>query len=261
MITNLVFKRVVKIEGIERTEMKIVEINVPELKASEGWILVSSADKVTMSPRVTGDKSVTTTAEYELGKTEIKEEDITQNRDADPDKATDFLNNLIAGMAQTNADTVAECTCLNAQTDKDALDTFKKLVAAQSMNVAYKPEDYTTHVDFSKKIEKLEEYPSSVPGTACLIRKNGEIKIAYRKGKKANINTPNRICINDADKQSFFNAVRADHGGRGEIRDWKLVHREGIFDKYDTWNSFMDEEYILRRNEYIRKLRNDSNKK
>ena len=254
MITNLVFKRTVNIEGSNRTEMKIVEINVPEIKASEGWTLVSSADKVTMSPRVTGEKAVSNVAEYELGKElEDKEVDITENRDADPDKATDFLNNLIVGVSQTNANTVAECNCLNAQTDKDALDRFKRLAAAQSVNVAYKPEDEPKPVDVRKEMEKLEEYPSSVPGTACLIRKNGEIKIAYRKGKKANMNTPNRICINDADKQSFFNAVRADNGGRGEIRDWKLVHREGIFDKYDTWNAFMDEEYILRKNEYIRK--------
>ena len=58
MITNLVFKRTVNIEGSNRTEMKIIEINVPEIKASEGWTLVSSADKVTMSPRVTGEKTV-----------------------------------------------------------------------------------------------------------------------------------------------------------------------------------------------------------
>ena len=46
MRTNLVFKRTANIEGSPRTEMKIIEVNIPELKSSEGWTLVSSADKV-----------------------------------------------------------------------------------------------------------------------------------------------------------------------------------------------------------------------
>ena len=46
MITNLVFKRTINVEGSSRTEMKIIEVMIPELKSSEGWTLVSSADKV-----------------------------------------------------------------------------------------------------------------------------------------------------------------------------------------------------------------------
>ena len=51
MRTNLVFKRTVNIEGSSRTEMKIIEVNIPELKGSEGWTLVSSADKVEQCQR------------------------------------------------------------------------------------------------------------------------------------------------------------------------------------------------------------------
>ena len=46
MITNLVFQRTANVEGSSRTEMKIIEVMIPELKSSEGWTLVSSADKV-----------------------------------------------------------------------------------------------------------------------------------------------------------------------------------------------------------------------
>lgn len=44
MITNLVFKRTVNIEGSQKTEMKIIKVKIDGIKSSEGWSLVSSAD-------------------------------------------------------------------------------------------------------------------------------------------------------------------------------------------------------------------------
>lgn len=44
MITNLVFKRTVNIEGSQKTEMKIVKVKIDGIRSSEGWSLVSNAD-------------------------------------------------------------------------------------------------------------------------------------------------------------------------------------------------------------------------
>lgn len=237
MVTNLVFKRTVQIEGSSRTEMKIIEVNIPELKSNEGWTLVSCADKVSTInlPRETGKKSATTTVEDE-SITEAKDkEDITKNRDAEVDTATDFLNNLIAGMNQATAG--ASCNC--AQTDESILERFKEQLAAQSVNIAYKPEP-----------NKPVEYESPIQGTACLIRAKNTIRIAYRNGKKAQINNPNKVCITDSDKQHFFNAVRAANGGNDHIKNWVLKENNHY---YDIWNKFIDDEYIQQRDEYLRK--------
>ncbi len=240
MITNLVFKRTVNIEGSSRTEMKIVEINVPEIKASEGWSLVSSADKVTLSPRVTGEKSVSTTPEYELGKTNI-----TENTDADPDKATEFLNNII-NMTAKNCVDIQHCHC--AQTDKATIDAYKENLAAQAVNIAYKPSELKE----AEEAANIKEYPSPVDGTACLVRRGNIIRIAFRTGKNANVNTPNKVCISDKDKQAFFNAVRADNNGR-EPTKWQLEGKSTLRTKFDWWNSFIDNEYKEQKLLYIRK--------
>ncbi|MBO5712196.1 MAG: hypothetical protein J6R47_05090 [Acholeplasmatales bacterium] len=240
MITNLVFKRTVNIEGSSRTEMKIVEINIPEIKASEGWSLVSSADKVTLSPRVTGEKSVSTTPEYELGKT-----DITETNDASPDKATEFLNNLIK-MTDKNYAAIQNCNC--AQTDKATTDAYKENLAAQSVNVAYKPSE----IKEAEEAANIKEYPSPVNGTACLIRRGNIIRIAFRTGKNANVNTPNKVCINDKDKQAFFNAVRADNSGKEPIK-WQLDGKAALKTRFDWWNKFIDDEYKEQKLIYIRK--------
>ena len=72
-----------------------------------------------------------------------------------------------------------------------------------------------------------------------MIRRNDTIRIAYREGKKANINTPNKICISDQDKQSFFNAVRACNP-TSVITKWILTSKDH---HYKHWNEFIDNEY------------------
>ena len=99
--------------------------------------------------------------------------------------------------------------------------------------------------------KKPTEYPSSIDGTACLIRRNDTIRIAYREGKKANINTPNKICISDSDKQHFFNAVRAANACTDIITSWSLDKNSH---HYDTWNRFIDDEYISQREEHLRRV-------
>lgn len=227
MRTNLVFKRTVNIEGSSRTEMKIIEVDIPDLKSSEGWTLVSNADKVSTInlPRIADDTEV----------------DITINRDADADKAAEFLNTIMTSTVKNFVD-IQHCNC--AQTDKATLHASKENLAAQSVNVVYKPSE----IKEAEEAANIKEYPSPIEGTACLIRKNNTIRIAYRKGKNSSINTPNRICINDRDKQSFFNAVRACNP-TSIITEWCLTEKDHHF---KHWNAFMDNEYQEQKRDYIR---------
>ena len=233
MITNLVFKRTVNIEGSTRTEMKIVELDIPELKSNEGWTLVSNADKVSTInlPRTSSDIEA--------------KEDITKNRDADPDKATELLSNIIK-MSAKNCVDIQHCNC--SQTDKSSIDGYRETLAAQSVNVAYK----LSEIKEAEEAANIKEYPSPINGTACLIRRNNTIRIAYREGKNSNINTPNKICITDQDKQNFFNAVRCENNGR-EVTKWQLVKKDGIKTLFDSWNTFIDDEYKSQKLDYIRR--------
>ena len=233
MVTNLVFKRTVNIEGSSRTEMKIIEVDIPELRSSEGWTLVSNADKVSTInlPKASGEIE--------------KKVDITEKSDANPDKAAAFLNNIIKITAKNCAD-IQNCSC--AQTDKATIDAYKENLAAQSVNIAYKPSE----IKDAEEAANIKEYPSPVEGTACLIRKNNTIRIAYREGKNANVNTPNKVCINDKDKQAFFNAVRADNNGKEPVK-WQLEGKSTLKSKFDWWNTFIDNEYKEQKLIYIRK--------
>ena len=212
---------------------KIIEVDIPELKSSEGWTLVSSADKVSTInlPRTSGD-------------TENKV-DITTNRNADPDKATEFLGNIIKTTAKNFVD-IQHCHC--AQTDKSTIDAYKETLAAQSVNVAYRPSE----IREAEEAANIKEYPSPIEGTACLIRRGDIIRIAYREGKNSNINTPNKVCISDKDKQGFFNAVRAENNGV-DPKKWQLTSKGGLNSKYNIWNKFIDDEYIAQKAEYLRK--------
>lgn len=46
MYTNLIFKRTIDTEGIQRTELKIVPLNIPELEEDGGWILCENVHTV-----------------------------------------------------------------------------------------------------------------------------------------------------------------------------------------------------------------------
>jgi hypothetical protein len=48
--------------------------------------------------------------------------------------------------------------------------------------------------------------------------------------------------------------VRAWNAGNDNIKKWQLVKLEGLKNSYyDTWNSFIDDEYIRQKNEFLRK--------
>ena len=251
MRTNLLFKRTVNIEGSSRTEMKIIEVNIPELKSNEGWTLVSSADKVEQI--------------------KLDEDKLVPNHVDGVDRATDFLNNLIMGLSNSNAqsdqDIIERTSTESANINIKEADRLELLTnIAKVKNEAYDTIDeikktvpeakgLTGSTDEAYKLtpppinsDKIIEFRSPINGTACLIRKNDVIRIAYRKGKQANITNPNRICINDGDKQSFFNAVRACNP-TSIITDWCLTSKDYHF-KY--WNAFLDNEYQEQKKEYIR---------
>ena len=249
MITNLLFKRAVNIEGSSRTEMKIIEVNIPELKCNEGWTLVSSADKVEQI-KINEDKPI-------------------PNHVDGVDKATDFLNNLIVGMSNSNAQSSQE-VIEKSVTQSANIDIKEANNSELLTNIATIKTEIYDKVEEIKKTEpkglvgtineaykltpppinpdKVVEFKSPINGTACLIRKNDVIRIAYRKGKQANITNPNRICISDRDKQSFFNAVRACNP-TSIITDWCLTPKDHHF---KHWNAFMDNEYQEQKREYIR---------
>ena len=48
MKTNLVFTRTVTSEGMEKTEMKIVEVDIPEISSKDGWKLSTMIDKISV---------------------------------------------------------------------------------------------------------------------------------------------------------------------------------------------------------------------
>ena len=252
MVTNLVFKRTANVEGSTRTEMKIIEVLIPELKSSEGWTLVSRADKVdqikiqecrAIPPEIKAEQAEEDAAIAEFLKKyraekEEKREKLKMQLSAcscsgKPDPSITAYNSC--------ADTEDNYTKREVDTKfaeaAANLENFKN-AAAESVDVAVRTP------------KKPTDYPSPVDGTACLIRRNDSIRIAYREGKKSNINTPNKICISDFDKQHFFNAVRAANGGSDIITSWSLDKNSHY---YDTWNRFIDDEYISQREEHLRR--------
>lgn len=237
MHTNLIFKRTVNIEGSSRTEMKIIEVLIPELKGNEGWTLVSSADKVdqvktqeckAIPPEVKAEQ-----AEEDAAIAEFLEK-YRADKEAEREK---FKMRLSTCSTSTNPN--LNITAYNGCADTEDRYT-DKLEVSDKVTVIEEPQP--------KVSKKLTEYPSPVNGTACLIRRNDTIRIAYREGKKANINTPNKICINDQDKQSFFNAVRACNP-TSVITKWILTPTDH---HYKHWNEFIDNEYKEQKMEYLR---------
>ena len=239
MVTNLVFKRTATIEGSSRTEMKIIEVMIPELKSNEGWTLVSSADKVdqvklqecrAIPPEITVEQAEEDAAIAEF---------LKKYRAEKEEKREKLMIQLSACSCSGKPD--PSITAYNGCADTEV--TYTKPLEVRGKVTAVEESQ-------PKVIKKPTEYPSPITGSACLIRRNDTIRIAYREGKKANINTPNKVCISDFDKQHFFNAVRAANGGSDIITSWSLDKNSH---HYDTWNRFIDDEYITQREEHLRR--------
>ena len=222
MTTNLVFKRTVTKEGIQQTEMKIIEVYIPELKSAEGWSLVSSADKVTR---------------VEFAKCQSSEE-------LEEERAVKAFRDKyrVAKAKEKIEKTFAEGTQIITDSDPD---------------IYKNKEEVTRAIETSQfiKYDKITEIPANTPGTACLIRKGDTIRIAYRSGTKADLSTPNKVCINDYDKQHFFNAVKKNHGTNNSV--WQLTSTDP---EYEHWNSAMDTYYQEQRRNYFRYLEEKSHK-
>ena len=253
MITNLVFKRTANIEGSSRTEMKIIEVMIPELKSNEGWTLVSSADKVDQI-KIQECKSIPPEIANEQAEEDAAiAEFLKKYRAEKEEKREKLMKQLSACSCSGKPD--PSITAYNSCADTEdryinKLDADTKFAEAAA-NLENFKETAADSIDVAVRIpKKPTEYPSPVAGSACLIRRNDTIRIAYREGKKANINTPNKICISDFDKQHFFNAVRASNGGSDIITSWSLAKNSH---HYDNWNKFIDDEYIAQREEYLRR--------
>lgn len=246
MVTNLVFKRTANVEGSSRTEMKIIEVLIPELKSSEGWTLVSNADKVDQI-KIQEGGAIPPEVKAEQAEEDAAAEFLKKYR-ADKEAEREKLKmQLSACSCSSKPD--PNITAYNGCADTEVRYTNKleaevnngiiSFTGAGKINASDEPQ--------SKQIKKPIEYPSPIEGTACLIRRNDTIRIAYREGKRANINTPNKICISDQDKQSFFNAVRACNP-TSVINKWVLTPKDH---HYKHWNEFIDNEYKEQQREYI----------
>ena len=252
MITNLVFKRTVNVEGSSRTEMKIIEVMIPELKSSESWTLVSSADKVDQI-KIQECRAIPPEVKAEQAEEDAAIAEFLKKYRADKEAARErFKMQLSACSCSSKPDPSITayngCAGTKANYTKPEVDTKSVEAAA---NLEKFKETAAESIDVTVRTPKKPiEYPSPIDGTACLIRRNDTIRIAYREGKKANINTPNKICISDFDKQHFFNAVRAANGGSDIITSWSLDKNSH---HYDTWNRFIDDEYISQREEHLRR--------
>lgn len=96
-----------------------------------------------------------------------------------------------------------------------------------------------TQPEVASKVEVQpgQKYLSTVKGNAKLVRVDDTIKIAYRRGKTTlNQNTPNSVCIGEADKTAFFKTVRAFNGGAAYRIDPSCKD-------YEYWNKFIDTQY------------------
>lgn len=101
-----------------------------------------------------------------------------------------------------------------------------------------------------KELPNGSSFESPVSGTAKLIRANGDIFIAYRRGKKGlNETSPNSICIGETTKSQFFAECRRAFGRSCDQYRFSTGCKE-----FDYWNKFMDEEYARQLKEVNRAL-------
>lgn len=247
MITNLVFKRTANVEGSTRTEMKIVEVMIPELKSNEGWTLVSSADKVEQV-KIQECRSIPPEITAEQAEEDAAIAEFLKKYRADKEAAREKLMMQLSACSCSGKPDPS-ITAYNGCADTEDRYTNKPEVEVNNDIISFTGAGKINVSDElqSKQNKRLTEYPSPVNGTACLIRRNDTIRIAYREGKRANINTPNKICISDQDKQSFFNAVRACNP-TSVITKWVLTPKDH---HYKHWNEFIDNEYKEQQREYI----------
>ena len=104
--------------------------------------------------------------------------------------------------------------------------------------------------DATPLIANGQPFESPVQGTAKLIRANGDIFIAYRRGKKGlNETSPNSVCISETTKSQFFADCRRAYGRNCDQYRFSSGCKE-----FDFWNKFVDEEYARQLKE-VNKLR------
>lgn len=234
MITNLVFKRTVNIEGSTRTEMKIIEVMLPELKSNEGWTLVSSADHVEVNeiPRC---KSVAQIEEEEAVKKFTEDYRVTKAKQQIEEslKAQDRHSRVLADAKEP-------------EDEPEVISTDEVNREYVDMQIEIAQDAYKNKV---AKYDKITTVPSGCEGTACLIRVKDTIRISYRKGKQADHSSPNRVCISNYHKQLFFNEVKKTKGSSTDL--WQLDSHDNA---YNWWNKFVDDTYQAQRRAYIDKL-------
>ena len=240
MITNLVFKRTVNIEGSTRTEMKIIEVMLPELKSSEGWTLVSSADHVEVN-EIPKCKSVA----------QIEEEEAVKKftEDYRVKKAKQQIEESLK--AQDRHTTVFADTVKSSDSETTPTDEVEVNREYVDMQIEIAQDAYKNR---AAKYDKITSVPSCCEGTACLIRVKDTIRISYRKGKQADYSSPNRVCISNYHKQLFFNEVKKTKGSSTDV--WQLDSHD---DAYNWWNKFVDDTYQAQRKAYIDKLIQEDN--
>lgn len=233
MITNLVFKRTVNVEGSTRTEMKIIEVMLPDLKSSEGWTLVSSADHVEVN-EIPKCKSVAQIEEEEAVKKFTEDYRVKKAKQQIEEslKAQDRHTSVFADSVKSS--------------DSEAASTDEVNREYVDMQIEIAQEAHKKRV---AKYDKITSVPSRCEGTACLIRVKDTIRISYRKGKQADYSSPNRVCISNYYKQLFFNEVKKVRGTDTEI--WCLKSEDAA---YNWWNRFIDDTYQAQRKNYIEKL-------
>lgn len=229
MKTNLVFKRIVNVEGHQQTEMKIIEVYIPELKSNEGWTLVSNADKVSCI-ELQKVKSVAQIEEEEAVKEFTEQYRVNKAK-----------QKIEESLAPSTPKTETEGVLPRERTTPEYVDTQCEIVQDSYNNRA-------------AKYDKITSVPSCCEGTACLIRVKDTIRISYRKGKQADYSTPNKVCIDNYYKQLFFNAVKKAKGTSTDV--WSLSVGDT---EYDWWNRFIDKTYQDQRKSYIDKLMKKEN--
>ena len=89
-----------------------------------------------------------------------------------------------------------------------------------------------------------KKYITDVPGTSRLVRSSDKsrIYIAYRTGKKTfNETRINSVCIDNFQREEFFDDVKAKHGYLPFIGRYELTAKDCAFNK---WSSLMDRMYM-----------------
>ena len=98
-----------------------------------------------------------------------------------------------------------------------------------------------------------KKYITDVPGTSRLVRSfdKSRIYIAYRKGQKTlNQTRINSVCIDNFQREEFFDDVKSKHGYLPFIGKYELVAGDSAFNK---WSALMDKMYMREVRRYEQK--------